>query len=281
MRALLTVGPMLVAGLMLVSVTPAAEADEAVVIRPGVMCSSPRALAALTLPNGDSRTHRGVSIERYLEIARTGGCSDLQIGQKLDVSKSFRNTAVVTLVGNRQEDDAAIFLAPLIDLEMGSPSAEVAEAASATGGDRLPGARGPKADMIMDVPIGMARADFAKTHGDGKCVQSADGGLECYYSGTNKADCPGQYACYATIYEFLHGTLVAFHTQLVSQSDWVQLYRLTLAMFASPMPTTQAWGNATSFSTDVGVLESAHKMGPPPSWHVILNYRPDNTPIMR
>ncbi len=274
MRALLT------AGLMLVLVTLAAEADDAVVIRPGVMCSSPQALAALTLPNGDSRTHRGVSIERYLGIARKGGCSDLQIGQKLEVAKSFTNTAVVTLAGNVQGDGAAVFLAPLIDLDL-TASAQAAEAAPATTDDRRSTSHGPRADMIMDVPIGMARADFARAHGDGKCVQSADGGLECYYSGANKADCPGQYACYATIYEFLHGTLVAFHTQLVSQSDWIQLYRLTLAMFASPVPTTQAWGNSTSFSTDTGVLEFAHKMGPPPSWHVTLSYRPDSRSIIR
>ena len=274
MRALLT------AGLMLVSVTLVAEADDAVVIRPGVMCSSPQALAALTLPNGDSRTHRGVSIERYLGIARKGGCSDLQVGQKLDVAKSFRNTAVVIPAGNLQGDGATVFLAPLIDLDLATPT-QAADTAPAISDDRRHALQGPKTDMIMDVPIGMARTDFAKAHGDGKCVPSADGGLECYYSGANKADCPGQYACYATIYEFVHGTLVAFHTQLVSQSDWIQLYRLTLAMFASPVPTTQAWGNSTSFSTDNGVLEFAHKMGPPPSWHVILSYRPDNPSVMR
>jgi hypothetical protein len=268
MRALLT------AGLMLVSATLSARADDLVVTRPGVMCSSAQALAALTLPDGDSRTHRDASVEKYAEVARKGECRDLQIGQKLGVVKMFRNTAIVSLRGDTQEDNADVFVAPVIDL--GSVLAPpVAAAAIAPVVHENPGIpRNPVSDTIMDVPIGMTQVDFVRLHGDGKCIDSADGGLQCSYSGANKADCPGEYACYATVYEFLHGVLVAFHTQLVSQVDWVQLYRLTLATFASPMPTTQPWGNAISFNTNTGVLMFAHKIGPPQSWHVTLSYRP-------
>ena len=250
-----------VAGLMLMAAEGVALADDIVVSKPGVMCNSSQALARLTLPGGDSRTHQAPTLQKYLDIAAAGGCRDLQIGQRLDVVKSFRNTVVVSLQDDGEGHGPSTLVAPLIDFDQAAATPRAGDASSA-------------ADPIMDVPIGMRQADFVRIHGVGSCVVSADGGRECYYSGKTKSNCPAEFSCYATIYEFVHGALVAFHTQLVSESDWVQLYRLTLATFGSPVTTTAAWGISTAFNTNIGVLDFARKAGPPPSWHVTLSYRP-------
>ncbi len=246
---------------MLAVVQDVASANDIVVSKPGVMCNSSQALAKLTLPGGDSRTHQGPTPQSYLDIAVAGGCRDLQIGQRLTVVKSFKNTVVVSLGDDGEGHGSRNLVAPLIDFD------QVATASRAGNASSVP-------DPIMDVPIGINQADFVRIHGAGNCVDSADGGRQCYYSGKTKSNCPAEFSCYATIYEFVHGVLVAFHTQLVSESDWVQLYRLTLATFGSPVTTTAAWGMSTSFNTGVGVLDFARKTGSPPSWHVTLSYRP-------
>ena len=249
------------AGLMLAAAESMVLADDIVVSKPGIMCNSSQALSRLTLPGGDSRTHQEPTLQKYLDIATAGGCRDLQIGQRLGVVKSFRNTVIVSLKDEGGGHGSSTLVAPLIDFDQAATMPHAGDASLAP-------------DPIMDVPIGMGLADFVRIHGVGSCVDSADGGKECYYSGKMKSNCPAEFSCYATIYEFVHGALVAFHTQLISESDWVQLYRLTLATFGSPVTTTAAWGMSTSFNTRVGVLDFARKAGPPPSWHVTLSYRP-------
>lgn len=261
---------------MLVAVICGASAKDIIVVRPGIMCSSPQALATLTLPSGDSRTHRDTAIKRYLDIARLGDCHDLQLGRKISVVKEFRNTVIVSLEDQAAGHGLTNLTAPMIDFDPAPtlPTSEVAAVPQDRAGETTPPPR-PTSDAIMDVPIGMRRTDFIRIHGSGRCVDSADGGEECTYPGTNETDCPAEFSCYATVYEFLRGNLVAFHTQLVSESDWMQLYRLTLATFGSPAATTEPWGVSTSFDTKTGVLNFTRKTGPPPSWHVTLSYRPD------
>ena len=239
------------------------------------MCNSSEALARLTLPGGDSRTHRPGASQRILDIADRGSCRDLRIGEKLVVLKAFRNTVIVSPEREQPGSGSNVLVAPLIDFDIVPPTP--AEGTAPIRPDQAgenAAAAGTIRDPIMDVPIGMRRADFIQTHGSGKCVDSTDGGEECYYSGTNKADCPAELSCYATIYEFLRGRLVAFHTQLTSESDWVQLYRLSLSTFGPPAATTEPWGVSTMFDTDTGVLDFARKSGPPISWHITLSYRP-------
>ncbi len=99
--------------------------------RPGVMCQSPQALAALTLPDGDSRTHQP-NADVALAIAKTGGCIDLTPGTTLIVRNTYRNTSRVTL-GDGTED-ATIYTVPNIDLRLqrGPPSTQTAPAFEST-----------------------------------------------------------------------------------------------------------------------------------------------------
>ena len=78
----------------------AAAADDRVAIRPGVMCASAAALASLTLPDGDSRTHAPQPQPRDLATARQGGCRDLVMGSLVQVRTAHRNSSVVTDAGS-------------------------------------------------------------------------------------------------------------------------------------------------------------------------------------
>ena len=72
-----------------------ANAQELEAIRPGLMCHSAAALATLTLPNGDSRTHR-TARPADSTTAAAGGCIDIPLGARVTVLQAFHNTSIVT-----------------------------------------------------------------------------------------------------------------------------------------------------------------------------------------
>jgi hypothetical protein len=91
-----------------------ALADELVATRPGVMCVSADALARLTLPSGDSRTHAATTTPELQGLAASGGCIDIQPGMRVTVQKAFKNTAVVTYRPAGAQSDQT-FVVPNID----------------------------------------------------------------------------------------------------------------------------------------------------------------------
>ena len=121
-----------------------AEAEEAVVAKPGIMCSSSEALAILTLHGGNSRTHREKPEARDLDVASRGGCQDLQIGERLSVLERFRNTAIVVPAAGAPTTVTDRFVAPLIDLTLDA----------ASGGAQVPDAAETPADAIAAKPQG-------------------------------------------------------------------------------------------------------------------------------
>ena len=82
------------------STTTATAADDLVAIRPGVLCVSAAALASLTLPDGDSRTHVPSPRPQDLATARRGGCSDVVLGHLVRVRTAHHNSSVVTGPGS-------------------------------------------------------------------------------------------------------------------------------------------------------------------------------------
>ncbi len=76
-----------------------ASAEELVAIKPGVMCASSDALARLTLPSGDSRTHGAAARPDDLSAAVSGGCIDIPLGARVQVQQAFRNTSRVIYAG--------------------------------------------------------------------------------------------------------------------------------------------------------------------------------------
>ena len=120
-----------------------AEAEEAIVAKPGIMCSSSEALATLTLHSGNSRTHREKPEARDLDLASRGGCQDLQIGERLSVLERFRNTAIVVPAADPSTAMADRFVAPLIDLVLVS-----------AGGVPVPDAAAMPADASAEKPEG-------------------------------------------------------------------------------------------------------------------------------
>ena len=87
-------------------------ATDLVAIRPGVMCASAAALASLTLPNGDSRTHAVSPRPQDLAIARQGGCKDLRLARAVLVQTPHHNTSMVT-----QGDPSAPVVVANIDFQ--------------------------------------------------------------------------------------------------------------------------------------------------------------------
>ncbi|WCM18569.1 hypothetical protein NDK50_14050 [Paraburkholderia bryophila] len=75
--------------------TPAMAAD-LISTKPGVMCVSAQALAQLTLPNGESRSHGATATPEQLAQAQAGGCIDIQPGITVNVLTARKNTSVVS-----------------------------------------------------------------------------------------------------------------------------------------------------------------------------------------
>ncbi|MGF7134479.1 hypothetical protein P3T40_005983 [Paraburkholderia sp. EB58] len=91
-----------------------AQADDLIASHPGVMCASADALAHLTLPSGDSRTHTAAPEPQMLTLAASGGCIDIKPGIRVTAQKAFKNTSVVTYRGPDAQIDQT-FVVPNID----------------------------------------------------------------------------------------------------------------------------------------------------------------------
>ena len=74
-------------GVLLGVLATDAHADELVATHAGVMCASADALAKLTLPGGDSRTHVASPEPQALSLATAGGCVDIKPGIKVTVEE--------------------------------------------------------------------------------------------------------------------------------------------------------------------------------------------------
>jgi hypothetical protein len=85
-----------------------ALADELVATRPGVMCVSADALARLTLPSGDSRTHAAAV------APETQSLVEIKPGIRVTVQKAFKNTSVVTYRAAGAQNEQT-FVIPNID----------------------------------------------------------------------------------------------------------------------------------------------------------------------
>jgi hypothetical protein len=85
----------LLAALAAAASISAAQAEDLVATRPGLMCQSTAALARLTLPGGDSRTHLPHPAAADQQLADTGGCYDLWLGERVTVIEAFHNTSIV------------------------------------------------------------------------------------------------------------------------------------------------------------------------------------------
>ncbi|PQV53059.1 hypothetical protein [Paraburkholderia sp. BL21I4N1] len=73
-----------------------AMAADLIATKPGVMCVSAQALAQLTLPGGESRSHGASATPEQLAQAQAGGCIDIQPGVTVTVLTARKNTSVVS-----------------------------------------------------------------------------------------------------------------------------------------------------------------------------------------
>lgn len=103
------------AALTLALAAPGAYADMLQATRPGVMCTSPDALAKLTLPDGSSRTTAAHVSPATQAIAQAGGCTDFGAGHVVILLTARKNTDIVR--GDTMSGDGVLgnFVVPSID----------------------------------------------------------------------------------------------------------------------------------------------------------------------
>ena len=134
---------------------PQAIADELVAVKPGVMCVSTDALARLTLPNGDSRTHAIAPRPDDLAAAAAGGCIDIPPGARVQVVQAFRNTSRVIYAGPGAPTDGMMTV-PNVDFGPSTGVAPVAGAVIPPGlavARRLPAGGGMTLVLLQDARI--------------------------------------------------------------------------------------------------------------------------------
>jgi hypothetical protein len=112
---------------MLASIAGGAQAEALKAVRPGVMCASADALAALTRPDGSSRSDSG---RAYAALKQRGGCFDLVPGDTVTVMQMRHNTSIVQFNG-RFGVPAGTYLIATIDFAPGSAPPPEAGAAPA------------------------------------------------------------------------------------------------------------------------------------------------------
>ena len=90
-------------------------ADDLVAIRPGLQCASANALARLTPPDGESRSHAVAPRPSDLAAARMGGCTDIVLGTIVTVLTARHDTSVIARPGSSPVVVANIDVEPLPD----------------------------------------------------------------------------------------------------------------------------------------------------------------------
>ena len=103
-----------------------AAAQSMVATRPGLMCVSPGALAALTLPDG---SNRGASSRAHPDDEATkqaGHCIDIPPGARVTAQQRRINTSIVTFDPG---DGARSFIVPNIDFAVERPPGSEARSA--------------------------------------------------------------------------------------------------------------------------------------------------------
>jgi hypothetical protein len=281
-----------IAVLVLAAAPSLGWAEDLIVIKPGIMCRSRAALAALTIHGGDSRTHRNPPSAQDLTVARIGGCQDLSIGQTLRVVKAFRNTLeVVDPGGNPDQASSGILVAPSIDL--GPVSRQPVSAAEAAPQDEQDEPEEPEqaqeddpmSDVALNALIGTDEGSFLRMHPGGMCVQNGPGRETCAYnagsySTGNQADCPFMYACTNAIYGFHDGRLTSYQVGLHFEYEWKRAYNAALAHYGRSISVSNATGASAFFRTKAGILAFGHtsgRPGRPPTW-AIRYYLPGEGP---
>lgn len=244
---------LLVAIVILVAVAcSGARAETHIVTRPGILCRSSAALAALTLPGGDSRTHRQPQKGWELPMAEKGGCKDLRIGQRLDVVKAFRNTAIVTLDDGPEEVPPAFYVAPVIDL---APETEPhPEPVVPSGREHRSGPDSPVPEKALTSLLGQDEDVFIKAHPDGECSHPQPGVDRCVYHAVDPESCPVASRCSSAIYEFHDGRMVSFQTSLSRGEDWKVAYRQAQGRYPVLRRARTTAGESTFFKTGYGAL---------------------------
>ena len=99
------------------------EAEDLIARRPGLMCSDPKGLAHLTMPDGSSKLKTSQATRADQEVAFASQCKDIPLGARLPMGDRHRQTSQVYYDGL---GGGGVYIVPNIDFSdpMPSPPAE-------------------------------------------------------------------------------------------------------------------------------------------------------------
>ncbi len=97
-----------------------AEAGDLIAQRPGLMCSDPKGLARLTMPDGSSRLKTSRATKADQEMAFVSQCKDIPLGARMPMGDRHHQTSTVYYEGS---SGPGVYTVPNIDFSDPVPSA--------------------------------------------------------------------------------------------------------------------------------------------------------------
>ena len=104
---------------VLIVMTGSAKAEDLLAERPGLMCSDPKGLAQLTMPDGSSKLKTGRATKADQEMAFVSQCTDIPIGARMPMGDRHHQTSRVYYQGS---NGPQIYTVPNIDFSEPVPS---------------------------------------------------------------------------------------------------------------------------------------------------------------
>lgn len=104
---------------VLVVMAGRAKAEDLIAQRPGLMCSDPKGLAKLTMPDGSSKLKTGRATKADQEMAFVSQCRDIPMGARLPMGERHHQTSEVYYEGS---SGPQVYTVPNIDFSDPVPS---------------------------------------------------------------------------------------------------------------------------------------------------------------
>ena len=104
---------------VLIVIAGKAKADDLIAQHPGLMCSDPKGLAQLTMPDGSSKLKTGRATRADQETSFVSQCLDIPLGARMPMGDRHRNTSEVYYQGS---NGPQVYTVPNIDFSEPLPS---------------------------------------------------------------------------------------------------------------------------------------------------------------
>ena len=104
---------------VLVALAGGAQAEDLIAQRPGLMCSDPKGLAQLTMPDGSSKLKTSRATKADQDVAFVSECKEIPVGARMPMGDRHHQTSQIYYEG---ADGPGIYVVPNIDFSDPVPS---------------------------------------------------------------------------------------------------------------------------------------------------------------